>query len=251
MSTDLSSAALDYCRRGWRVFPVAGKVPRLTAWPAQATTNEATARRWWQTWPTADIGIATGGGLLVLDVDPRHGGDNSIAELERHHGPLPDTPRSLTGGGGVHLYCAVDQPIGNRTGLAPGIDLRGDGGFVVAPPSRHANGRRYEWDLGSSPDDVPLAQTPTWLVALIHRRSQAQARRPGTPLMICAGERNVELFRLACRWRRDGIGEAALFEMLRTVNEHHVQPPLGPLELRRIATSAGRYAPARRAEAAA
>jgi hypothetical protein len=58
--------------------------------------------------------------------------------------------------------------------------------------------------------------------------------------MIRAGERNVELFRLACRWRRDGIAEAALFEMLRAVNEHHVQPPLGPLELRRIATSAGR-----------
>src|SRR5215475_8598523 len=103
MSTDLSIAALEFCRRGWRVLPVAGKVPRLAAWPAQATTDEATVRRWWQTWPTADIGIATGGGLLVLDVDPRHHGDASLAELERAHGPLPDTPRVRTGGGGTHV----------------------------------------------------------------------------------------------------------------------------------------------------
>src|SRR5262245_942503 len=233
------SAALSYLPRGWRVIPLAGKVPRLTAWPSQATADEPTVRRWWQTWPTADMGIATGGGLLVLDVDPRHGGDTSLAELERCHGPLPATPRVLTGGGGVHLYFAVDQPSGNRIGLAPGIDVRGDGGFVVAPPSKHASGRGYAWELGASPDDVPPAPAPAWLLDLIRAPAAGRLRFDGTPLVLREGERNDRLFRLACGQHRLGLGEAATIEYLGVVNRHHCQPPLDAAELATIAASAG------------
>jgi hypothetical protein len=134
--------------------------------------------------------------------------------------------------------------------VAPGIDIKANG-YVVAPPAVHRSGRRYTWEVGYEPGTLPLAPLPTWL--LTHRRDNGhdRPRANGTSLVICAGKRNVELFRLACRWRRDGIGEAALFEMLRAVNKYHVQPPLGPFELQRIAASAGRYAPPRRAEATA
>src|SRR5262245_53496866 len=105
----LVNAALDCARRGWRVLPVhtirdgcctcndpacksPAKHPRLSNWPALASTSPETIRRWWAFWKTANVGIATGAGLLVLDVDPRHGGDATLAELERTHGLLPDTP---------------------------------------------------------------------------------------------------------------------------------------------------------------
>src|SRR5262245_64327499 len=132
----------------------------------------------------ADIGIVTGGGLLVVDVDPRHDGDASLADLERVHGPLPDTPRGRTGGGGLHVYFAVDQAVGNCTNLAPGIDLRGEGGYVVAPPSLHASGRRYVWELGASPDDVPLALAPRWLLEGLRERATGRLRANGTPLVL-------------------------------------------------------------------
>jgi hypothetical protein len=238
------TAALDHALRGWRVFPVAGKVPRIAAWPTQATTDEAIVRRWWQTWLTADIGIATGGGLLVLDVDPRHGGDASLAELERRHGPLPDTPRALTGGGGVHLYFAVDQTIGNRAGLVPGIDLRGEGGFVVAPPSKHASGRGYAWELGASPDDVPLAPAPRWLLKQLAEGAVDRLRVDGVPLVIHQGERNHRLHQLGCLLRRYGLQERAIVGCLDVINREHATPPLDPEEVARIATSAARYAPA-------
>ena len=249
-------AAISYGRRGWRVFPVAGKVPRLAAWPTQATTDEATQRRWWRTWPTADVGIATGDGLVVLDVDPRHGGDSSLADLERQHGPLPDTPRVLTGGGGLHLYFAVDQTIGNRAGLAPGIDLRGDGGFVVAPPSVHANGRRYAWELGASPADVPLAPAPEWLLERI-RDNDRPAGTPRPPdewaTLVCgpipAGARNDSLARLAGYLLRRRPAPRVVLELVRAVNQARCVPPLPDDEIVRTVDSIARRELARRQEA--
>jgi hypothetical protein len=239
-------AAISYGSRGWRVFPVAGKVPRLAAWPTQATTDAATLRRWWRTWPTADLGIATGDGLVVLDVDPRHGGDSSLADLERHHGPLLDTPRALTGGGGVHVYLAVEQLIGNRAALVPGIDLRGDGGFVVAPPSKHANGRRYAWELGASPADVALAPAPEWLLERIRGSRTAGVARPPDEWAalirgpIPAGSRNDSLARLAGYLLRRRPAPRVVLELVRAVNEARCQPPLPEHEIERTVDSIAR-----------
>jgi hypothetical protein len=241
MIADHLQAALDYARRGWRVFPVNGKVPRVAAWPTRATTDEATVRRWWQMWPTAGIAIATGAGLSVIDIDPRHGGDASLAELERQHGSLPDTYRVLTGGGGTHVYLAVDRPIGNRAGLAPGLDLRGDGGYVVAPPSLHKSGRCYTWELGASPDDVPLAPSPAWLLDLIRAPAEGRLRTDGTSLELREGERNWRLFRFAALLRRSGLNERAIRECLLVINREHAAPPLPDGEISAIAKSARRY----------
>jgi len=257
-----------YTRRRWRVFPVhgvqggrctcrrptcadPGKHPRLRRWPELATTDLSVVERWWTSWPTANVGIATGAGLLVVDVDPRHGGDVTLADLERQYGPLPDTARQVTGGGGVHYLLRVEGSVGNRVNLAPGIDLRGDGGFIVVPPSRHESGRRYAWDLAAHPEETPLAPAPRWLLDLIATTSRRPVNTPGEELRLEHGERNDRLFRLACGWRRKGVGHVALRAMLDAVNRSHCVPPLDdPAELDRIAASAARYQPASEEDAA-
>jgi putative DNA primase/helicase len=163
-------AALSYAGRGWRVLPLhnptdsatgcdcrrascdkPGKHPRILDWTNRATTDEETMRRWFgATWPRANVGIATGveSGLVVVDVDVHSGGFVSLARLEAMHGPLPSGPRVRTGSGGMHAYFAhPGGHIPNSVGtIAPGIDIRADGGLVVAPPSRHVSGAPYQWD---------------------------------------------------------------------------------------------------------
>jgi hypothetical protein len=202
---------------------------------------------WFETrWPDSNIGIATGGGLLGLDVDVRHGGDASLADLKRANGPLPETPRVLTGGGGLHVYFAVDRAVRNRAGLAPGIDLRADRGFLVAPPSLHASGRHYVWEVGASPDDVPLAPAPEWLLELIcEGQTSGVSRSPDewAALVhgpIAAGARNDSLARLAGYLLRRRPAPRVVLELVRTVNQARCTPPLSDEEVVRTVDSIAR-----------
>ncbi len=144
-------AALSYAAQGWRVLPLhgpemsgKGKRPLLKKWPSLATTDPALIKRWWEQWPEANVGILTGGGLVVVDVDGQTGRE-SLSALEGRLGKLPKTRMALTGGGGFHLYFRCDRPLPTRAGLEPGIDIRGEGGCVVAPPSVHVSGEVYRW----------------------------------------------------------------------------------------------------------
>ena len=139
----LLKAALSYARRGIPVFPCepGGKRPLTYNGFWEATTNMRRIRAWWARWPAANVGVPTGerSGLLVLDVDPRDGGPQSLDALVRENGPLPRTARARTGGGGVHLFFRypAQKQIRNSAGcLGPGLDVRGEGGYVVVPPSR-------------------------------------------------------------------------------------------------------------------
>ena len=160
--------ALRYAQRGWKIFPLAprSKLPLIGKrfggrGVLDATCDEAQIRRWWVCQPFANIGIATGAGLIVLDIDLRHGGDETLAALEKTHGTLPKTPLAFTGGGGWHYFFRVEHAIKNSAGkLGTGIDIRGDGGYVVAAGSTHENGRPYAWSLGDHPDETPLAPAP-------------------------------------------------------------------------------------------
>jgi hypothetical protein len=262
------AAALAYAARGWPVLPIhttrdglcscgspecshPGKHPVGKLVPRGVKDSVAdpdTIRRWCAEFPDANVGIATGAasGLVVLDVDPRHGGDTSLVALERYHGSLPDTPRVLTGGGGVHLYFAIHQPVGNRTGFAPGIDLRGDGGFVVAPPSLHASGRRYAWELGAGPDDVPLAPMPAWLLERICADRSSVTPRPPDEWAalvkgpIPAGARNDSLARLAGYLLRCRPAPHVVLELVRAVNQARCTPPLSDEEVVRTVDSIAR-----------
>jgi len=201
---------------------------------------------WWTQWPDANVGIATGqdSGLVVLDVDPRNGGDESLRDLQRLHGSLPPTVEAITGGGGRHIYFRHPGPctIPNRTGILPGLDVKADGGFVVAPPSRHISGGQYAWELSSHLDDVPLAPLPPWLMKLI-RGSTEKPKAPSPEARIPEGKRNDTLFRDGCSMRARGFDFEAIRAALLARNQK-CDPPLDDEEVLEIAENVvGRYTP--------
>ena len=181
-------AALAYARNGWPVFPTAGivaghcgcRAASACANPGKhplnhhglrgASTDPDQLWQWWQTWPWAGVAIRTGAasGLVVVDIDPQHGGTLTLHRLSMDDKLPPTTLATLsvsTGGGGWHLMFAhPGVNIPNTTsrlpalGDTPGIDLRGDGGYIVAPPSPHHSGRRYQWDQTAQ----PILELPTW-----------------------------------------------------------------------------------------
>lgn len=225
-------AALHYAARGWHVFPCREKRPATPRGHHDATTDPATIPRWFTTMPDANIGIACApSGLVVLDIDPRHGGDDSLVDLERDHGALSTTPRVITGGGGLHVY--FTGRAGDRIGVRPGLDVKGTG-YVIAPPSMHACGRRYLWELGFEPESVPLVSVPPWLMAVLTERSD-RLSFDGSPLVIAEGERNRRLFQLGCALRRYGLPK--LNEHLMLINRDCCRPPLDRNEVEVIATN--------------
>lgn len=163
-------AALAYLAMGWAVVPAAerGKRP-IVRWQAfqAARPSEAQVREWWARWPQANVSVVTGegSGLVVLDVDRQHDGEQSLKALEDRHGVLPTTVEAMTGGGGRHVYFAHPGfEVRSRAGLAPGLDIRGDGGVIIVPPSIHPSGRPYRWRSGHGPGEVALAPVPMWLL---------------------------------------------------------------------------------------
>lgn len=183
---NLLSSALALASLGYRVFPChsvingcctcggkqkckPGKHPLTQHGFKDATTDEATIRSWWSQYPYANVAIATGERVWVLDEDLCHGGDKTLAALIAEHGALPNTPTVRTGGGGRQFYFRYPEgaTIRSRSPVAVGIDVRGDGGYVVAPPSIHLSGRLYEWEADL---DTPLADAPAWLVEIVADR---------------------------------------------------------------------------------
>jgi len=168
----LLKAALAYTRRGVPVFPCepGAKRPLTRNGHWDATTNPRVVERWWQQRPSANIGVPTGerSGVVVLDVDVDDGGLESSAKLERAGTTAPKTARTRTGGGGVHVFFRNPRgtEIRNSAGLlGPGLDVRGEGGYVVVPPSRTQG--PYEWV-----DRSPLTEAP-WLIERLTERDEA------------------------------------------------------------------------------
>jgi len=191
-----------------------------------------------------NVGIATGAvsGIVVLDIDPRHGGDEALAVLEAEHGPLPPTWRFLTGGGGEHIvFRHPGGTVRNSAGrIGPGIDVRGDGGCIVAPPSLHISGRPYAISVDHHPDEVALAPLPHWLLNLLTEPAAAgplnigrvqsdwRAHLSGT---IGEGERNIALARLAGLLLGRRIDPHACLDLVLAFNAARCRPPLPDLEV--------------------
>ena len=183
-------AAVVYARRGWPVFPChtatgsagcscgvvdcgsPGKHPRVQGGLHASSTDAAVIRGWWARWPRANVAVRTGAAsaLVVVDVDPAHGGDASMRQLEATYGTLPPTRTISTPSGGRHLYFRHPGDIvRNDAGrvLGRGIDLRGDGGYVVAPPSRAAGGQYAVLALGGE-----IADLPEWMLQRLADRER-------------------------------------------------------------------------------
>jgi hypothetical protein len=241
----------DYTGRGWSIIPIRpGDKRPLVRWEdfQHRHPGEAEARGWFRASPEAGIGIVTGtiSGLVVIDVDLRHGGDVALEHLEREHGRVATTVECRTGGGGRHLYFLHPGGlIRNKVGLAPGVDLRGDGGYVVAPPSLHASGLRYAWVEGRAPGSIAIAPLPDW----VRQQAVEEPARRGHPIaywrrLVCdgvpAGQRNNTIASLAGHLLRHGVDGAVVMELLLCWNRVRCRPPLVDEEVVAVVESIGR-----------
>ena len=150
-----------------------GKHPRIKNWGDEATTDTEKITEWWSKAPMANIGIPMGekSGLVALDVDTRHDGDKSLTDMIEEFGELPETITATTGSGGKHYVFKYTEELclKNVVGFRDGLDIRTQGGLIVAAPSMHQSGNRYEWDAGKSPYEMEAAEMPGWLVDEIRK----------------------------------------------------------------------------------
>lgn len=256
----MKEQALAYAQAGFPVFPVhtpelpylgaeeyvcscgnpncsnVGKHPRTTQGFKAATTDLAQVDKWWSTWPEANIGMPTGtpSGLIVIDADTDAATKFILDQA------IPDM-LDASSGRGVHFYFLRPDNIRitNSAGkLAPGLDVRGEGGYVVLPSSLHRSGSRYQWGADSILTGVP----PELPEGLAERIAAPSTSTPsGAPAEIISGERNERLISLAGAMRRWGFEQAEIAAALQEANRNRCNPPLPESEVAAIARSAARY----------
>jgi hypothetical protein len=269
-------AALRYADDGWQVFPLhgiengkctcgvkcssPGKHPRVN-WSSEATDDFGKVTEWWKKWPDANIGVATGkrSGIYVIDIDNKGSidlgggtligsGDHSLKQKQAEIGKLPDTRSSTTGSGGTHLVFAypsnqdaIAGGMGNRGGLLSSVDTRGDGGYIVAPPSMHQSGNRYRWN----DPDQPLAEpSQAWLSFIATATGgDRSSLQPTSDFVLHAGEgRHEWLFRVGANLRgQHGLDYVPLYGALMAYNSHHCRPPISPQDIEHIVQNCMKY----------
>ena len=200
--------ALNYAAHGWQAFPLkpSSKLPATPRSFYDATSNPATLRRWFAQGYPYNVGVRSGvaSGVFILDIDGDRGAA-SLRELELKHGRLSPTLTSTTGKG-HHYWFLTNNPVPSSIGrIAPGIDIRGDGGYVVAPPSIHPNGRVYRWVDYS----IPLAAAPGWLIDLAQRIPSPPSLPTSPPLRLISSERSGSYGRAALEQEIAALSQAA------------------------------------------
>src|SRR5262249_11635505 len=213
--------------------------------------DEAQIHAWWEQWPEANVATRTGevSGFDVLDIDPRHQGDESLSRLESEIGAFPLTLKVQTGGGGFHLCFQQVDGVRSLNGFLgddyPGLDCKADGGYVLAPPSFTAG--PYMWA------DSPTAPLATWPEAMLPRLPRAERTTSSSSTSsdssttnagkIKKGRRNEVLFKLTTAMIRHRASEEAILTALRVHNAENCDPPLADDELRKMIRDAvKRYA---------
>lgn len=247
-------AAREYIGRGWAVIPLVpgDKNPATRHGLNDWTDNPEQADVWWGQGkyrgrgnPSYNVGVVCGqvsGGLVVIDID--EGGDEVLRDWEGAHGRLPETVEQVTGSGGRHLFYRTGREIRPSVNGELHIDIRGDGSYVVAPPSIHPNGTAYEWSV--SPDDMDVADANERVYAFIEFARPASMgegeRKPRFELPeAIESDRNSTLFRYASSLREKGLDGDAILAVLESTNAARCRPPLPEHEVRKIAGSVLRY----------
>ncbi len=230
---NMLDVALDYVAKGWPVFPLrpGAKTPMVSGGFSSGTTDTAQIKEWWEKHPTANIGIATGAcsSLVVLDVDVKNGknGVRALEKLSAEHGGLPDTLTCSTPSGGFHYYFRHPgtETRGSVGALGEGLDTRGDGGYIVAPPSI-IEGNHYAWDNWGA----EVAEMPQWIL---------KSKRASNT-SIKEGERNNYIFKIAAALRGKSVPiEDAEVEVLSAAAK--CDPPLPEEEAISCLNSAYQY----------
>ena len=248
MSNQFLDAAIEYAGKGMAVFPLKprDKKPLTNHGVKDATTDFDVIKRWWQRNPNANIGIACGqisGGLLVIDLDERANGVSgfdSLHEWETENGELPETVRTITGKGGSHILYRVPHKESNRVDLLDGVDVRSDGGYIVAPPSIHPNGNTYEWEY--DPEEYPIADANETVLKLLSVGKKTSGIDKFTsPDKIPDGQRNATIHKLACSLQAKGLGDGSILAACIAENNAKCDPPLDETEVEKIVESALKY----------
>lgn len=238
--------ALGLARRGLAVFPCKprDKLPLTPHGCLDACRDEPRIRAWWGRWPAANVAVATGrlSAVFVVDVDGDDG-EASVRRLEADHGQMPSTVEVITGRG-RHLWFRLPHGVDIRNSasqLGAGVDVRGTGGYVLAPPSLHPSGRHYAWSVDSA---GLIAEPPPWLLERIAERAGGTRAAPTPPEAwrrlaaggVSEGGRNAALARLAGALFRS-LDTTVAVELLAAWNEARCRPPLPEAEFRRTLDS--------------
>jgi archaellum biogenesis ATPase FlaH len=243
MPTNLE-VALTYASWGWKVIPVVpnGKIPATAHGVKDATDDPVKITDWWSRNPDMNIGVAAGetSGIIVFDIDPRNGGDNSWEIWLNNNGAVPDGIMALTAGGGQHYIAKYQQGV-RSCKLKQGIDLLSDGRYFVAYPSK-IEGRSYEWEASSDPFEgvKPFDIPQRWSEAMIDKRVEKPISPDGG---LIQGDRNNGLTSLAGAMRHLGMQENEILHAITVVNDSRCVPPLPDSEVRQIVRSVARYSP--------
>jgi len=234
------------CPRGAHC-PAAGKHPVLNSWSKKFLALEE-LKTFFETNPSYNLGIVTGSpsGIFVVDIDARNEGLASVAKLAKQGHDLPANMLALTGGGGYHLIYELPDDLAVKSSagsLAPGVDIRGVGGMIVAPGSLHKSGARYTWHPSVTPATKP-GPAPQWL---LERLQSASAVKPALVIepgrKFSEGTRHPPFLRFAGMLHRHGVGEEGVFKTLLALDQEICDPLLGEDEVRRIAESSAKWEP--------
>ena len=243
-------AALKYAEMGLAVFPLkpGDKTPLTRHGCKEATTDATQIRKWFNRAPEANIGIATGsisGGLVVvdLDIDEQKGldGYEMLVDWERDNGKLPETVSSITGRGGYHYYFRTSEIIKNRAGVLEGIDVRGEGGYVVAPPSVHSNGNQYEWEF--DPSEYAIAEADDVVLKLLSickdksSSQEGEIQKLDVNALIQEGGRNDGIFRVGAHYQAHSRSDWEVRTLMIQANKDNCKPPLGDDEMDKLIAS--------------
>lgn len=260
-----SKMALRYAKAGLKVLPLyegrercacgrsdchsAGKHPRTKHGVREASNDRGVVEQWWRQWPQANIGIATGHKVCVLDVDSDKGGWESLEWMKAVYGDFGPTWKCITGGGGRHFFFQMpNEDLKNAVKIwkRPGLDFRGTGGYVVAAGSESPKGA-YRWMEGFAPWQVPLAKLPSYLLnelrhgVKIKRMPRPETKKQNVSIeafdVIPDGERNDGLSRICGSLIRAGKDEMECNTLLHSANAMLCRPPLNEREVDAICAS--------------
>lgn len=244
---DLQYYALQYADYGLSVIPLKkDKSPYTPNGLKNASKDPDQINAWWSKWPTANIGIVTGsvsGGIFVVDQDEKdgaHGIEEFGKWIDDNFLAFGDTWTVRTGSGGKHTYFRSKQQIGNRVGWLPGVDIRAENAYVVAPPSINADGKPYEWLV--SPSDVfqPISEDEDSDVYFLAESIQTKPASTtfSAPETVITGHRNDTLYKMACSLQAKGLSDDAIMAAVSAENQAKCQPPLEDDEIRKLVQSA-------------